>query len=101
MKPAMVEDLIYEWKDIIFALIIGGVVPGMLLYVAFSMRREARAAKSWPQTTGTVITSRAEAREKPDDPGVAGLPLLEYGYKIGARSFRRWGITVASSSAIE
>lgn len=98
----MWEDLIYEWKDIFFAVIIGGVVPGILLYVALGILREARAARHWAPTTGTVLSNRAEARtDQPFTEDVASLPLLEYEYKVGNRSFRGWGITVANSGAHE
>jgi hypothetical protein len=98
----MWEDLIFEWKDVAFALIIGGVVPGVLLYVALGILREARAAQRWAKTTGTVLTNRSAAREgQPYTDDVSNLPLLEYEYKVGKRSFRGWGIYVASSGAHE
>jgi hypothetical protein len=91
-------DLIYDWMDVVFALIIGGVVPGILLYVAFGINREARAAKHWTQTTGTVLTNRAEARtDQPYTPDISSHPIIEYEYKVGNRSFRGWGITIANA----
>lgn len=96
----MLEDLIYEWKDIGFALIVAGVCPAIFLYAALSMRREARAARHWRKTTGTVVTSRVEARlQKPNDAGLAGLPLVEYEFKIDDRSYRGWGIYAGSTSS--
>lgn len=95
----MWEDLIFDWTDLLLVLISGGACT-VLLYVAIGILREFRTSRRWPQTTGTVISSRVEARQKnPHDAEVASLPLVEYEYKIGAGSSRGWGIYVSVTSS--
>jgi len=92
----MVEDLIYEWTDPVFALIFGGVCPAVLLYVGVGMVREARASRHWPRTTGTIIASHIAARQQsPYDAELANRALLEYQYQVNGQSYLNSQINLA------
>ena len=92
MKPAMWEDLIFDWTDLVLVLIGGGACT-VLLYVAIGILREARASRRWPQTTGTVLTSCVESRKKTpgdndSDTAVINSPNVVYEYQVNDQSFR-------------
>ncbi len=51
----MLEDLLYEWSDFVLLVLILGVVPSVLLYVAMSQIRESRGVLSDEQRLAVGI----------------------------------------------
>jgi hypothetical protein len=79
----------------------GAIVHGFLFFVAagliaslvvISDLAETRAAMRWPTVAGTVLSSRAESRRELTHTGggttaTVWSPLVEYSYRVGARSY--------------
>jgi hypothetical protein len=94
--------------DAIFIIGIFAMIPTLIIVATVVKLWEVRQARSWPETTGTVLVSRVQATKKtPGDPGynttsgsnISNEPLVEYEYQVGNRNYRCRRITIGEKTS--
>src|SRR5262245_35422989 len=86
----------------IFILIGAGVFIGIILLATIVKLRQQKIASKWPQTSGQVVQSKIEAREKRNMDGgttTGNYPLVVYEYEIEGKKYTCKKISVGEEAA--
>jgi len=84
-----------------FILIGAAVFIGIILIATIVKLREQKIASKWPQTSGLVVQSKIEAREKRNMDGgttTGNYPLVVYEYEIGEKKYTGKKISVGEEA---
>jgi hypothetical protein len=86
----------------VFILIGAGVFIGIILLATIVKLRQQKIASKWPQTSGQVVQSKIEAREKRNMDGsttTGNYPLVVYEYEIDGKKYTCKKISVGEEAA--
>jgi hypothetical protein len=70
-------------------LAFNAVLLGIIVFV----NRKASAARGWPSTAGTVLTSTLESRRASDGAGHVNYPVVAYSYEVKGERYEGRRIT--------
>jgi hypothetical protein len=81
-----------------FGILFGLTLGALAAWFVFRDQRRARAALSWPATTGRVVESRVEPKSLPGDrPTIRFAPRIAYEYAVHDRAYRSERIAFAEA----
>src|SRR5262245_40946520 len=91
----------------IFIVIVCAAFPALIIVAVVVKLWEVREAKSWPTTSGKVVTSTvASHKQKPGDFGydfsdmeVTNEPRVEYEYSVAGKKYRGQRITIGEKTS--